>query len=267
MKRLFPMQLAGLTLALLLAAPLNASAQEGGGGTPPVAPPASTQNAKDVEAALFLKELKPKLGKEADQDAKISIKRLVAVWKDKEVTDETKKPVPDYLERYAREDKTIVSMDAIDGLGDLGPAAGAGPVLSILEHELKAKEPSVDVYGSCLRAMQKLADTKKTTVKALQDLLKHKMDDVVAKAADAIAGYKDAPGKIRRDLLEELIKSSEGTASQAGDAGNAGQVRKWNIIQGSVMKALNALSGQKFKDPAEARKWFNDHKKDKSWDT
>jgi hypothetical protein len=31
------------------------------------------------------------------------------------------------------------------------------------------------------------------------------------------------------------------------------------------MRCLNDLSGQKFKDVQEARAWFNEHKKDKSW--
>ena len=33
------------------------------------------------------------------------------------------------------------------------------------------------------------------------------------------------------------------------------------------MAALKALSGQQFKDVAEARGWFNQHKKDKVWDS
>lgn len=256
-----------LVVSLLFAAPAAASAQDGG-TTPPTPPPATAGPTKDAEAAAFLKEVKAKMAKETDTDAKASIGRLLAIWKDKDVTEETKKPVPDLLEAYARQDKVTVAMEAISKLGDLGGNAGAAPVLSILEHALKAKEPAVDIYGSCLQALHRLADTKKTTVKALMDLLKHRMDDVVGKAADAMAGYRDAPGKIRRDMLEELIKSTEGTASQANDPKNAGQVRKWNIIQGSVMKALSALSGgQKFKDPSEARKWFNDHKKDKAWDS
>lgn len=256
---------AALLLAAAFAADARAGAQDGGGAppAPPAQPPAPT---KDAVAAQYLKDTKAKASKMADQDAKAAIKKLVEMWKDKEISDETKKPIPDLLEQFGREEKTLVAIDAIDGLAELGPAAGASPVLGILDHALKAKEPSVDIYGSCLRALKKLADTKKNTVSALVDLLKHRMDDVVGKSADALSGYKDAPGKLRRELLEEVIKNTEGTCAQAKDPKNSGQVRKWNIIQNSVMNAVNALSGQKFKDVQEARKWFNEHKKDKSWD-
>lgn len=268
-----------LTAALVVAAPLSGAALADGAGTPPANPPAgappagappadATQNqAKDAEATQYLKDLKTQLPKIADADAKAAIKKLVEMWKDKAISDDAKKPIPDLLEHFGKDDKALVAIDAIDGLGELGPVEGTPPVLRILDRSLKGKDPSVDIYGSCLRAMKKLADPKPTTIKALADLLKSKYDDVVGKAADAIGGYKDAPGKVRKELLEELIKSTEGTSAQAKDPKNAGQVRKWNIIQTNVMAALKALSGQQFKDVAEARGWFNQHKKDKVWDS
>jgi hypothetical protein len=237
-----------------------AGQQAGGEAPTPGAP-------KDAEAAQYLKDLKPQIGKQADAEAKASIKKLVAIWKDKDVTAATKKPVPDLLEAYARLDKqTLIAVDAIDALGDLGPEEGAGPVLSLLDRALKAKDPPVDIYGSCLRSLKKLADPRKATVGKLIDLLRNKADDVVAKAADAMGGYKDSPGKVRKELIEELIKNTEGTFSQSKDPKNATQVSKWRIIQFSVLGSLKALSGQDFKDPEEARRWFNEHKKDKSWD-
>lgn len=263
-----------LTAALIVAAPLAGAALADGGGTPPpqnppaggATPPADAQSGKDQAAATYLKDLKGQLAKIADADAKAAIKKMVEIWKDKDVTEETKKPIPDLLEHFGKDDKTLVAIDAIPALGEIGPAEGAPPVLRILDRALKAKDPSVDVYGSCLSSLKKLADPKPTTCKALTDLLKSKYDDVVSKAADAMGGYKDAPGKVRRDLLEELIKATEGTSAQAADPKNASQVRKWNIIQTNVMAALKALSGQQFKDVAAARQWFNAHKKDKSWD-
>jgi len=266
-----------LTAALTLALPIGSLALADGSGTPPQNPPAGTPPAgtppadaaqsKDAAAVQYLKDLKAQLSKIADADAKAAIKKLVEMWKDKDLTEDTKKPIPDLLEHLGKDDKALVAIDAIDGLGELGPVEGAPPVLRILDRSLKAKDPSVDIYGSCLRSMKKLADTKASTIKALSDLLKSKYDDVVGKTADAISGYKDAPGKVRKELLEELIKSTEGTSAQASDPKNSGQVRKWNIIQTNVMAALKALTGQQFKDVAEARKWFNAHKKDKVWDS
>lgn len=264
-----------MSLRIELAAAVLAAASVAGtgfadppAGAPPAGAPATPPVAtKDADAAQFLKDLPAKMSKESDTEAEASIKKLIEIWKDKDVTDATKKPVPDLLEKYAKEEKSKIAVAAIGALGELGPAAGAGPVVQILEKSLKAKEPALDIYGTCLASLKKLADPKPTTVKALVDLLKFKLDDVVAKAADAMAGYKDAPGKVRRDMLEELIKQTEGVFAQSKDAKNGGQVRKWNVIGGSVTTALKALSGQALKDPEEARKWFNEHKKDKSWDT
>ena len=262
-----------LTAALAVALPLGSLALADGAGTPPQnppaggTPPADAAPSKDAAAVQYLKDLKAQLSKIADNDAKVAIKKMVEMWKDKELTEDTKKPIPDLLEHFGKDDKSLVAIEAIPALAELGPAEGAQPVLRILDRALKAKDPSVDIYGSCLSALKRLADTKASTVKQLTDLLKSKYDDVVSKAADAIGGYKDAPGKVRKELLEELIKSTEGTSAQAADPKNSGQVRKWNIIQTNVMAALKALSGQQFKDVAEARKWFNAHKKDKGWDS
>ena len=164
-----------------------------------------------------------------------------------------------------KDGKSMVASIAIEALGGLGPAGGP-PLMDLLDRALKAKEPSAETYGNCLRAIKKAADPRPATVKGLLELLKYKLDDVVAKAADAISGYKDAPGKVRREMLEEVIKQSEGVFSSSKDAKNGSAVTKWRIIQGSVLSALNALSGQQFADPSAARAWFNDHKKDKQWD-
>jgi hypothetical protein len=245
---------------VLLAAPASFASPE----DPPATPPAAAS--KDAAAAEYIKDLQAKLGKQADQEAKDSIKKLVEIWKDKEVTDATKKSAPDIVSKYAREEKTGVATDAIDALAEFGPA-GAPPALDAIERALKAKEPLVDVYKHAFETLKKLADVKPGTVKALQEYLKYKTDEVVAKAADAMSGYRNAPGKVRRGMLEELIKQTEGVSSGAKNAKNSGLVHKWQVIGASAVSALNALSGQTFKDPEEARKWFNDHKGDKSWDT
>lgn len=249
-------------LAAVLAASAPALAQD-----PPPTPPTEEAPTKDEVTAQYLKELKAKQGKQPDGDAQASIKRLVEIWKDKEVSDATKKPVPDLLEKYARDDKKVlIAVAAIDAFAEIGPDEGAKPVLGILDKALGAKEPSVDLYGTCLRALKRMADQKKSTVEELIKLLKHKEDDVAAKAADAMVGYKGAPGRIRKEMLEELIKNTEGVFSAQASTPTGPQARRWNIIQHSVMEALKALSGQTFKDPQEARKWFNDHKKDKMWE-
>jgi len=236
----------------------------GGQPNPPATPPAGAS--KDAAAADYIKDVQAKQSKQSDQEAKDSIKKLVEFWKDKDVTDATKKPIPDVVGKYAREDKMSVATDAIDALGEFG-AAGAPPTTDALERTLKAKDPSVDVYKHCFDTLKKLADTKPSTVKTLTDCLKFKIDEVVGKAADAMSGYKAAPGKVRKVMFEEILNQTQGVASQAKSAKNAGMVHKWQVIGGNVIAALNALSGQTFKDPDEARKWFNDNKGAKMWDS
>ncbi len=256
-----------LPITLVLLAPALAFAQDGGGTQPEGGAAETEAPTKDELAAQFLKEAKAKLGKQPDADAQESIKKLVEIWKDAEVSEAAKKPVPDLLVRYAKDDKKVlVAVAAIEALGELGPEEGTKPILDILDKALGAKQPSVDMYGTCLRAVKKLADPKKGTVDTLIKLLKHSEADVAAKAADAMTGYRAASGKIRKEMLEELIKNTEGVYSQAQAQTTGTPARRWNIIQHNTMEALKALSGQSFKNPAEARQWFNDHKKDKMWD-
>ena len=157
----------------------------------------------------------------------------------------------------------MAAIAGIEGLRDIGGDASAKAILKVLDKTLKAKEPSVQVYSACLKSVGVIASEDGKVVKALSKLLKNKLYDVTGKAAQAMAGYKDASGKLRKELLEEVIKSSEGVynAAQANDQNSK---RKWNIIQNGIMKALKALSGQTFKNPAEARGWYNDNKKNRA---
>src|SRR5262245_3219649 len=108
-----------LTAALVVAAPLCSAALADGAGTPPANPPAggappagnppadATQT-KDAEATQYLKDLKAQLPKIADADAKAAIKKLVEMWKSKEISDEAKKPIPDLLEHFGKDEKALV---------------------------------------------------------------------------------------------------------------------------------------------------------------
>jgi hypothetical protein len=252
-----------LFLAALVALPVAAWAGDGEGGQSP--PPATKTPTKDAEAAEYMKTLAPTISKQADADAKTAIKKLVEIWKDKDVSDATKKGVPDLLEKYARGDSVSVAIESVQHMAELSPAAGAPPTVSVLERTLKAKTPEKELYRACFATLKKLADTKGSTVKTLADALKFRSDDVIARAADAMAGYKEAPGKVRKEMLEELIKLTEGVFQGAQGGKNSTLTDRWNVIKASAMGAMNALSGQTFKDPSEARGWFNDHKDDKSW--
>jgi hypothetical protein len=223
-------------------------------------------NPKDVEAARYIKEVAAKFGKHSEAEAKTAIEKLVAIWKDKDVADTTTDSIPPLLERFAKQDEVAVAVAAIEALGELEPWAGAPPVVSVLQQTIKAKAPQQDVYVACFAALKKLADPKAATLKTIEDCLDHRLDDVIAGAADSITGYKDAPGDVRRQLFEELVKQFEGVFNASLNTKKSpAQAQKWGAVGGPVMAALNALSRQSFKDPAQARQWLNDHKDDKSW--
>ena len=239
-------------LGLLLLFPFAALAAQDGDEAP----------TKDEIAEEFLDVVKKELGKQTEASARATVDRLLEIWKDAEVSEDVKKVVPDYLEEIADSKVEAACVAGIEGLAAVGGDDAAKSLVKILQKAIKEKEPPVQVYSASLKALGEIASHDKGVVKELKDLLKYKDFDVVGKAAQALAGYKDAPGKLRKDLLEEVIKQSEGTFNSSNN-NDANAMRKWNIIRGGIMTALNALSGQSFADPSQARAWFNDHKKDR----
>jgi hypothetical protein len=255
-----------LTIAVLLAGPSALAGDPPAGPKPGDAAKPEGGTPAD-QAAKAIEEIKAAQPKQDETAAKASITKLLEYWRDGLLAAEVKKPIPDLIHNYAKmTDKAPISIAGLDALGELGPDVGAKPVRDILAKALEAKEPSAEIYGACFRNLKKLADQSKATTGMLVDLLKRKENDVISRAADTLAGYKNAKGAVRKDLMEEVLKIGESAAAQAKDGKNTAAVNKWNTIKGGVMAALNALSWQNFVDPNEARSWFNDHKKDaKIW--
>jgi hypothetical protein len=252
-----------LALSVLSAAPAAARA---GQDPPPQNPPAA-EVTPDQKAAAYIKETRAAQARHNEVEAKAAIAELVKIQKDEKVTPETKKGVEELLVKYAGEKITAVAVAAVDAFAELPPEPGAKNAMEAVSRALKAKEPVQDVVTAGFRVVKKHADPGKAVVGELVDLLKHKDDAIVAKAIDAMSGYKAAPGKVRRDMFEELLKQTEGVFNNSTKADDANAKRKWNIIGSAVNSALSALSGQNLADPAAARKWYNDHKKpsDKAW--
>ena len=236
-----------LPLAAALAAPQDAEE------------PAPT---KDDVTAEYLGTIKKDVGKQDESTARATATKLVEIWSDAEVSEDAKKDVPDLLFKIANSKDEMAAVAGIEGLQAVGGDDAADSLMKVLQKALKAKEPSVQLYSACLKGLGVVASEDAKIIKELVKLTKHKDYDVIGKAASALAGYKERSGKIRKELLEECIKQSEGvyTAAQNNDT-NA--KRKWNIIQSGIMAALNALSGQSFENPQAARSWYNDHKKDR----
>jgi len=243
-----------LSLATLVLLPLAAALAAPQDETP--------EPTKDEAALQYLESIKKDVGKQDEGPARAAATKLVEMWNDAELGEDVKKDIPEYLEKIAGSKDEMAAVAGIEGLQAVGGDDAAKALMKILQKALKEKEPSVQLYSACLKGLGAVASEDAKVVKELVKLLKHKDYDVVGKTASAMAGYKECEGKLRKELLEECIKQSEGVYNAAQN-NDTNMKRKWNIIQSGIMAALNALSGQTFENPADARSWYNDHKKDR----
>lgn len=100
---------------------------------------------------------------------------------------------------------------------------------------------------------------------ALVDLLDHHEYLFIAKAADALAMFNDAPGSLRKQIVGKMVKFyaeySEEAESNQKDQEKQEKFRK---TSGSLAKALEALTGTQQRTPTDWNTWFNEHKDDKA---
>jgi len=116
----------------------------------------------------------------------------------------------------------------------------------------------------------------------LIDLLDHEEMLFIAKAAEALAEFGDAPGKVRHAATERLVKllaesferlqSIELAVAQAAAGGTSGASEaaqyqraqeRYRRTAPSMTRALEALTGKAQDGPLAWRRWFNKHKRDK----
>lgn len=147
-------------------------------------------------------------------------------------------------------------------MGELGEKA----TIRALNSPSVAKRKSV--LASTLRSLGFHKNV--ANVKTIEDMLKNSEPIVVGGAADSLSNYSDQPEKVRRPIVEELVK----TYAQYGSAAvNSQQDNKLKnrakdnlaIVEGPLRDSLKKLTGQEFKDYAAAQKWLNDNKS-KKWD-
>ncbi|MCG3133313.1 MAG: hypothetical protein HMLKMBBP_00447 [Planctomycetes bacterium] len=212
-------------------------------------------------AATILAQAKSEAGKASDAASRDSIARIAALLADAAVSPATKRNAADVLLRYTKDfDRPSIVSAALDAFTSAPPDLGARGVLDVLGRVLKQKDPHEDLVNGSFRALKRLADPSKSTLDAIFQYLKHRDDEVVSRACDALSGYASAPGASRRAIFEELVKHFEGVfnGSQQSDM-NAR--RKWGVVGSNVVAALNATSGVSHANPAAARQWLNENKK------
>jgi hypothetical protein len=119
-----------------------------------------------------------------------------------------------------------------------------------------------DFLKLCLVEIGTTKDYTKTA--DLVELLDDSEFLYIAGAAEALAQFGDAPGKQRRSAVGVLSKyvaqQYETLQSMIGTTEGEEVQRKYRICSQPMIKALTALTGQKFVRPLEWTAWWNENK-------
>ena len=98
---------------------------------------------------------------------------------------------------------------------------------------------------------------------ALVDLLDYKHETVVAKSAESLAQFREAPLETRQDCVKKLVKLFESYRSRGVDLDDSNGQRVYRVIREPFLRALSELTGQSFRTSLEWTKWWNNNKKKK----
>ncbi len=210
----------------------------------------------ETEIKEFCKDYEAKLSKMVDEEAMQGIDKLQAWYVHAEVPEGAKKAILGSVGKALKlRNREAVTEKLAKALADFGEE-GVGFLRYIVDTSLKQKAPPSGVVTAAFKSLGKIASPKAADVKWLTDHLK-KDDDVISKAAHALAGYAGAPGAVRRDIFEELLKMSEGVFN-AQNGNDPAAKRRWNIWGEDVVEAMQKLSRQNWTKPPEFRTWFNE---------
>jgi hypothetical protein len=142
------------------------------------------------------------------------------------------------------------------------------PLAALLEDKRYRRD--ADVRRRIAHALSVMADP--SCIAPLATLIRFGEDaEVVAQAADALAGYGRAPQKLRRDAVKRLIDLYSGTWNYKESVRPADKViskiatARYKVYGKSLRFALQALTGTQLRRPHEWRKWWNVNKKNKKW--
>lgn len=87
----------------------------------------------------------------------------------------------------------------------------------------------------------------------------------IAKAADALAQFAEAPGEVRREIVGTMVKLyAQNYEDALQNQNDPEKQEKYRKTSGSMARALEALTGTQQRDPVAWNRWWNEHKKDDS---
>ena len=211
---------------------------------------------KNEEVKAFIENYESTLSKMTDEDAIAGINKLKSWYLAKDMPDESKKAIfkcfgNKVIKVRGKESYTEAAAKA---LGEMGDEEMVPLLQYIVDSAMKPKVPVFSVTRAGLMAMGKIASPRPNNVKFITDLLRGK-DEFIADAARALAGYEKAPGSLRRDLVEELLKMSSGVFSSS-EANDSNAKKRWNTWGSDVLEAIEKLTRVKKANPTEYGVWF-----------
>ncbi|MCK6480920.1 MAG: hypothetical protein HUU06_13795 [Planctomycetaceae bacterium] len=258
-------------LALLLPCVPVPAAQDGAGDKKedPAKPDAKPEEGKkaepkkelppapsEEEAKEFLKTFEETLKKMTDEDAIAGVEKLRGWYAHPETSEDVRKDILAAYKKVCdlRTREALVEATA-KSMAEFGEKA-VDLLKFVTGRAIEQKVPSPGIVRAGLGSLGKIASPKPADVKFLTELLK-KDDEFIGDAARALAGYAKAPGAIRRDIFEEMLKMSEGVFSKS-EANDQPAKRRWNIWGTEVVEAMQKVTHTSWTKPPEFRKWFND---------
>ncbi|MFO0981564.1 MAG: hypothetical protein U1E76_07385 [Planctomycetota bacterium] len=161
-----------------------------------------------------------------------------------------------------REEKEGEKLFAAAGaaLSEMGEIGTKVLVTAIKSKDFKKR---TDLRCELLRYIGAQKDPKNT--KLIIDFLKDNEPKLVAAAADALGNYREGSEKLRKELVEELVKAyATQDANVKKNPKDQVQKDRLQAYEVNMNNALLALTGQSFEDATKWQAWFNDNK-NKPW--
>lgn len=153
-------------------------------------------------------------------------------------------------------------MAAAVSLRTMGPES-APVLMKWIGHKDHRKD--LPLQGKLITSLGKTRDEEGR--KLLIKLLVDKSPAVIAASAEALGEFTEADQKVRKENVEELIKSALMPAKGLIDVQSPNQADKdkWDTISAPIITSLQRLTKHQETDPQKWQAWWNDSKK-KDWD-
>jgi hypothetical protein len=153
----------------------------------------------------------------------------------------------------------------VKALGELRTKEGA-KALKKLAFQKKAKDEQHEkLQATAIVALGKLADPRE--VAGFEEVAKHDSKLVAKAAYEALGCYGTAKAKVRKEVVELLMKrmDMEYPASKDGKAASAEKQERWTDVSPAIVSALKALCRDNtINDIDNWREWWKENKK-KPW--